>query len=80
MAEVTFNRRGDRVYEGILPPWWDTYDITYPDDVTEVYTYSAINTDTGLQEVQAIINVTFSSPLKDRVTQVKKIFNASGGY
>lgn len=81
MSEVTFNRRGERVYEGILPPWWDTYDVTY-DDVnnTETYTYSAINTDSGQQEVQAIIVVTYASPLKDRVTQVKKIFNAPGAY
>ena len=80
MTEVTFNRHGQRTYEGIMPPWWDTYDISYPDDVTEIYTYSALNTDTGNQEIQAIISVTFSSPLKDRVTQVKKTYNAPGAY
>lgn len=63
-----------------MPPWWDTCAVSYPDTTTEVYTYSAVNTDTGNQEVQAIITVTYASELKDKVTQVKKSYNAPGAY
>ena len=76
--QVTFNRYGTRTYEGILPPWWDKYDVGYPDDVTETYTYSALNVDTDVQVVQAIITVVFTSPLKDKVSSVTKTFNAPG--
>ena len=80
MTEVTFNKYGQRVYQGILPPWWDTVDIAYPDAATEVYTYSSLNTDSGNQEIQAIINVTYSDATKANITQVKKIFHAPGAY
>lgn len=76
---TTKDQYGKKVYEGILPPWWTEYDVSYPDDVTEVYTYSAPDS-AGTLVIQAIINVTFSSPLKDRVTKVKKTYQAPGAY
>ena len=71
---------GQRVYEGILPPWWDVYDVTYPDDVTETYTYSTKDPQTGVKSIKAIITVTFSSSLKDRVISVEKVYHAPGAY
>lgn len=80
MSEVTFNRRGERVYFGILPPWWDSVDVTYPTNTTEVYTYSAINTDTNNQEVQAIILVTYVDSTKQDIQSVKKTYHAPKAY
>ena len=71
---------GRRVYEGILPPWWDVYDVAYPDDTTETYTYSTKDPQTGTKTIQAIITVTFASSLKDRVTSVEKVYHAPGAY
>lgn len=70
---------GTRVYQGILPPWWDTVDISYPDGVTEVYAYS-ITTDSGFVDIQAIINVVYTDVTKADILQVKKVFHKETAY
>ena len=73
------NRYGQRVYQGILPPWWDTVDVTYPDATTEVYTYSVKN-EGDVLEIQAIINVLYTDTSKSDILQVKKVYHAPGAY
>ena len=70
---------GQRVYQGILPPWWDTVDISYPDGVTEIYTYS-LTSEAGVVDIQAIINVVYTDVSKSDILQVKKIFHKETAY
>ena len=76
MSETnSYNQYGQRVYQGILPPWWDTVDISYPDGVTEIFTYSIHLLETDSYDIQAIIKVTYTDISKSDISRVIKTYN-----
>lgn len=73
---ITYDKYANRVYSGIVPALFDKIEATYPDSVTEVYTYSMLNEDTGNQLVTGIITVVYTDSTKDCISSVTKTFNS----
>ena len=73
---TTYNRAANRTYTGLLPALYDKIDVTYPNDTTEVYTYSLLDPHSGNYAVQAIISVVYTDNTKSDLSSVTKTFNA----
>jgi hypothetical protein len=69
MTVPSENRYGARTYFGILPEFWDRIDVGYPDDVTEIYTYTTQEPNNTLI-VRGVIEVTYTNATKDSVLTI----------
>lgn len=54
MSTPVNDDRGTRIVVGLTPSLWDNVDITYPDSVTEVYTFT-LGTELHVQGVVTLI-------------------------
>ncbi len=72
--QVTYQRYANRVFSGILPPYWDKLSISYPTDTTEVYIYSARDVEAGTDVIQASILVTYTDNTKCNISSIDKTF------
>ena len=73
---VTYNRTANRTYTGLIPALFDKIEVAYPNDTTEVYTYSLFDPNSETYLVQAIISVVYTDSTKDCLSSVTKTFNA----
>lgn len=78
MANKTDNRYASRVYQGIMPPYWDRLDIAYPDTVTEDYAFSTKTSDSSdaspVYELMACIRLVYTDDTKCLLSSVTKTF------
>lgn len=72
---ITYNKQAKRTYSGIAPALYDKIEVTYPDTVTEIYTYSMYNENSGNQLVTAVIVVVYTDATKDFISSVTKTYN-----
>lgn len=73
MTAAATERRADRVYSGLLPPFFDRITVTYPSNITEEYTYSALNPDSGAHQITAIIEVSYTDSTKDLISTIQRL-------
>jgi hypothetical protein len=73
---ITYSKQAKRTYSGLAPALYDKIEVAYPDTVTEIYTYSMFNEDTGNQQVTAMITVVYTDATKDFISSVTKTYNA----
>lgn len=83
MSNKTDNRHGTRVYQGIMPPYWDRLDVAYPDTVTEDYAFStktASSSDASpVYELMACIRIVYTDTTKCLISSVTKTFKREEG-
>lgn len=68
------NRRASKVYSGLLPPVFDTVLASYPDPLTEQYTYSYVDLETQVNKIAKVIEVTYTDASKTFLSSVKTIY------
>jgi len=79
MANRTDDRYANRVYSGIMPPFWDRLDIAYPSTTEEDYAFSTYNDETEVYELMATIRITYTDDTKCLITSVEKTFKREDG-
>ena len=75
-ANVTDNRYGNRVYMGMMPPFYDRVDVAYPDTVTEDYAFSTLKPDESVAtyDLMATIRIVYTDATKCLILTVCKTF------
>lgn len=73
MTEPAKERRAERVYSGMAPPFYDRVSIAYPSSTTEEYTYSAVNPATGVNQVMGIVEVVYVDSSKALISSVSRL-------
>lgn len=73
MTEPAKGRSAERVYSGMLPPFFDRVVVSYPSATTEEYTYSALNPDTGTHQITAIIEISYTDNTKDFISMIQRL-------
>lgn len=72
MAVKTIEHRNSkRVHFSLIPDLFDRIDVSYPDTSTEIYTYS-LTDNTGVYQVQGIVEVKYTDANKTSITYVKR--------
>lgn len=78
MSNKTDHRYASRVYQGIMPPYWDRLDIAYPDTVTEDMAFSTKTPDSPdsapVYELMAVVRVVYTDDTKCLLSSVTKTF------
>ncbi len=74
MENRTDNRYGNRVYMGMMPPYYDRVDVAYPDTVTEDYAFSTLIPQSGNLELMAAIRIVYTNASKSLILSVEKTF------
>ena len=72
MATRTYNRYGNRVYQGMMPPYYDRVDIAYPNTTTENYAFSTFNPDSETFELMATIQLVYTDESKSLLLTAEK--------
>jgi len=72
MATRTYNRYGNRVYSGMMPPYYDRVDVAYPDAVTETYAFSTKNAYNDMFELMAVITLVYTDDSKTLLQTAEK--------
>lgn len=83
MSNRTDNRYGNRVYSGIMPPYYDRVDVAYPDTSTEDYAFSTKTVDSSdaspVYELMACIRIVYTDDTKCLILSVEKTFKRAEG-
>ncbi len=74
MANRTDNRYGNRVYQGMMPPYYDRVDVAYPDTVTEDYAFSVWNDVTAVYDLMSSLRIVYTDDTKALILYVEKTF------
>jgi hypothetical protein len=78
VSNKTDNRYGTRVYQGIMPPYWDRLDVAYPDSVTEDMAFSTKTSSSSdaspVYELMSCIRIVYTDDTKCLISSVTKTF------
>lgn len=75
----TYDRYNQRVYQGMMPPYYDRVDIAYPDTVTETLAFSTYNPSSQLFELMATIALTYTDDSKTLLQTAEKTWTRPEG-
>jgi hypothetical protein len=75
-TSVTDNRYGNRVYSGMMPPFYDRVDVAYPDTVTEDYAFSTLQSGVSpaTYDLMSVIRIVYTDDSKCLISTVCKTF------
>jgi hypothetical protein len=65
------DRRIQRTFQGLLPPFFDAVTATYPDAYTEIYVYTAKNK-SGPDSVTGVVEVKYLDTGKTQIDYAKR--------
>jgi hypothetical protein len=75
-ANVSDNRYGNRVYMGMLPPFYDRVDVAYPSGTVEDYAFSTLqpNIEPPTYDLMSVIRIVYTDDTKCLIATVCKTF------
>ncbi len=75
----TYDRYNQRVYQGMMPPFYDRVDVAYPDTITETYAFSTFDAETQVFQLMATISLTYTDDSKVLLLTAEKTWTRPGG-